>query len=61
MSFHVTLSEGASTEESGFHAPGPGSFELPPVFHVGDFGVTKPMLLLVLCLLYTSPSPRDRS
>ena len=47
MSFHVTLSEG-TTEESGFHAPGPGSFELPPVFHVGDFGVTKPMLLLIL-------------
>ena len=33
---------------SEFHAPGPGSFELPPVFHIGDFGVTKPMLLLVL-------------
>lgn len=48
MSFHVTLSEGAAVEESGFHAPGPGSFELPPVFHVGDFGVTKPMLLLIL-------------
>ena len=29
---------------SEFHAPGPGSFELPPIF--GD--VTKPMVLLVL-------------
>ena len=29
---------------SEFHAPGPGSFELPPIF--GD--VTKPMLLVVL-------------
>lgn len=36
---------------SEFHAPGPGSFELPPVFHIGDFGVTKPMLLLVLAAL----------
>ena len=32
---------------SEFHAPGPASFELPPVF--GD--VTKPMLLLVLSLV----------
>lgn len=32
----------------GFHTPGPGDFNLPAVFNVGDFGVTKPMLLLVL-------------
>ncbi|EON24512.1 ATP synthase F0, A subunit [Nocardioides sp. CF8] len=48
MSFHVSLSEGGESAEGGFHAPGPGSFELPPVFHVADFGVTKPMLLLIL-------------
>lgn len=36
------------TRAEGFHAPGPGSFELPPVFSVGEFGVTKPMLLMVL-------------
>lgn len=36
------------SEEGTFHAPGPGSFELPPVFSIGDFDVTKPMLLLVL-------------
>ena len=32
---------------SEFHAPGPGSFELPPIF--GD--VTKPMVLLTLSLV----------
>ena len=37
-----------AAEGGGFHAPGPGSFELPPVFYVGEFGVTKPMLMLVL-------------
>lgn len=31
-----------------FIAPGPGNFELPPAFHIGDFGITKSMLLLVL-------------
>jgi len=42
-----TASSAASltaAEGSGFHAPGPASFELPPVF--GD--VTKPMILVVL-------------
>lgn len=33
--------------QGGFQPPGPGIFELPPVFA----GVTKPMLLLVLALL----------
>lgn len=36
------------SEEGTFHTPGPGSFELPPVFSIGTFDVTKPMLLLVL-------------
>ena len=31
--------------------PGPGSFDLPPVFSVGGVGVTKPMLLLVLAAI----------
>jgi F-type H+-transporting ATPase subunit a len=41
---------GATTviRASEFHAPGPGSFELPPVFELGGEGLTKPMLLLVL-------------
>ena len=34
------------TEE--FQAPGPGIFDLPPVFSVGSLDVTKPMLQLVL-------------
>lgn len=29
-------------------SPGPGDFELPAVFHLGDLAVTKPMLLVVL-------------
>lgn len=37
-----------AAEGGGFTAPGPSSFELPPVFYVGELGVTKPMLLLVL-------------
>jgi F-type H+-transporting ATPase subunit a len=37
-----------SGSEGGFVAPGPQSFDLPPVFTVGGVGVTKPMLLLVL-------------
>ena len=34
-----------------FAPPGPSSFELPPVFHIGEFGVTKPMLQLVLAVV----------
>lgn len=30
-----------------FTPPGPGSFELPPVFTIAGLGVTKPMLLLM--------------
>ena len=42
-----------STAEGGFVPPGPGSFDLPPVFSVGSVGVTKPMLLLVLGAVLT--------
>jgi F-type H+-transporting ATPase subunit a len=42
----VVLAEGA-----GFEAPGPGIFDLPPVFEIGSVGVTKPMLQLVLAAL----------
>ena len=44
----ITATAVTAADDSGFHAPGPGSFELPPVFEVAGFGVTKPMLLLVL-------------
>ncbi|QIK77376.1 F0F1 ATP synthase subunit A [Nocardioides piscis] len=60
------VTEGAIRAEGGeFHAPGPGSFELPPVFEVAGFGVTKPMLLLVLSaaliLAYTIAASRKRA
>ena len=28
--------------------PGPADFDLPAIFHLGDFGVTKPMLMIIL-------------
>jgi len=36
------------TAADEFHAPGPGIFELDPIFSIGSVGVTKPMLQLVL-------------
>ncbi len=47
MSAVLTAVLGSDSGE-GFTAPGPESFELPPVFHLGELGVTKPMLLLTL-------------
>ncbi len=50
--------------EEGFHAPGPSIFELPPVFEIAGFGVTKPMLQLVIAavvvfgLLYVASRSR---
>ena len=41
----VVLATG-DTEE--FHAPGPADFELPPAFEILGFGVTKPMLIVVI-------------
>jgi F-type H+-transporting ATPase subunit a len=38
----------SAADGGGFVAPGPGSFDLPPVFTIGGVGVTKPMLLLIL-------------
>ncbi|KAA1428850.1 F0F1 ATP synthase subunit A [Nocardioides antri] len=37
-----------AAEGGGFPAPGPGIFDLPPVFEIAGIGVTKPMLQLVL-------------
>ncbi len=45
MSFAASL---ASQADSGFQAPGPRDFNLPSAFDLGGFGVTKPMLQLVL-------------
>ncbi len=41
----AALAEGGG---EGFVAPGPGIFELPPVFEIAGVGITKPMLQLVL-------------
>ena len=38
----------ATVSAAEFEAPGPAIFELPPVFEIAGFGVTKPMLQLVL-------------
>lgn len=48
MSLSSTVVRAAEGGEGGFEAPGPGSFELPPFLHIGEFGVTKPMALVVL-------------
>lgn len=48
MSAVTTAVLNAASDSEGYYAPGPASFDLPPVFSIGDFGVTKPMLLLVL-------------
>lgn len=29
-------------------SPGPGDFNLPAIFHIGDLGVTKPMIMVIL-------------
>lgn len=50
--------------EGGFVAPGPGNFDLPPVFSIGSLDVTKPMLQAVLAavivfgLLYAAARKR---
>jgi F-type H+-transporting ATPase subunit a len=44
-------------------SPGPADFELPAVFHLGELGVTKPMLLvalssvIILALFYSMSRP----
>ncbi|MDZ5620828.1 F0F1 ATP synthase subunit A [Nocardioides bizhenqiangii] len=60
---NVATEATVSAEE--FHAPGPAIFELPPVFEIAGFGVTKPMLqllvaaLLVFALLYVAARQRS--
>ena len=41
----------AAGETEEFEAPGPADFELPPVFEIFGFGVTKPMLIVVFATL----------
>jgi len=35
----------------GFTAPGPGIFELPPIFEIGAFGFTKSMAIILLSVV----------
>ena len=43
----MTLTSTTFWASSGPPSPGPKDFDLPAVFHIGEFGVTKPMLLVV--------------
>lgn len=45
---YVTTAASLNFASEGFNAPGPGNFELPPVFSLGSLDVTKSMLLLVV-------------
>jgi F-type H+-transporting ATPase subunit a len=45
---NVVASAVRAEGSESFEAPGPGIFDLPPVFTIGSVDVTKPMLLLVL-------------
>lgn len=44
----MTLALTTLVSADGPPSPGPADFELPAVFHLGELGVTKPMLLVVL-------------
>ena len=44
----MTFAGSLVSAEDGFVAPGPSSFDLPPVVSLGGLDVTKPMLQLVL-------------
>ncbi|MDN5744713.1 MAG: F0F1 ATP synthase subunit A [Nocardioidaceae bacterium] len=47
----ISTSATVAAESGGFPAPGPGIFDLPPVFTVAGIDVTKPMLLLPLAAI----------
>ena len=59
------VSQIVTTAAEEFEAPGPGIFDLPPVFSIGGLEVTKPMLQLVLAavlvfgLLFLAASKRQ--
>jgi F-type H+-transporting ATPase subunit a len=40
-----------AAEGNGFVAPGPGIFDLPPIFEVAGFGFTKPMAIVLLSVV----------
>ncbi len=53
MSAHTLLAESGChiNAHCGFPAPGINSFDFKPIFSVGSFDFTKPMLLAVICML----------
>ncbi|NJP45010.1 F0F1 ATP synthase subunit A [Actinacidiphila epipremni] len=53
MSAHTLLAEAGChiKQDCGFPAPGLHSFDFKPIFSIGSFDFTKPMLLAILCML----------
>ena len=53
MSAHTLLAESGChiNADCGFPAPGLNSFDFKPIFSIGSFDFTKPMLLAILCTL----------
>ena len=49
----MTLASTTFVAVDGPPEPGPADFELPPIFHIGDLGVTKPMVLVVLAAVFS--------
>ncbi|MFI0721748.1 F0F1 ATP synthase subunit A [Streptomyces sp. NPDC021224] len=53
MSAHTLLAEAGChiKQDCGFPAPGLHSFDFKPIFSIGSFDFTKPMLLAIICML----------
>ena len=53
MSAHMLLAESGChiNADCAFPAPGLHSFDFKPIFSVGSFDFTKPMLLTIICML----------
>lgn len=53
MSAHTLLAESGChiNANCGFPAPGINSFDFKPIFNIGSFDFTKPMLLAIICML----------
>jgi F-type H+-transporting ATPase subunit a len=47
----ILATEAPGGAEGGFHAPGVGLFQWEPLFQIGPFGFTKPMLLAVISVI----------
>ena len=53
MSAHTLLAEAGChiQHDCAFPAPGLNSFDFKPIFSIGSFDFTKPMLLAIICML----------